>query len=386
MSDFIVNESNFIIEDDLYESSFVSEGFMLPDGIVFGEKLDEAPSWELYLSEDLQFRLLVVKEALAEQWVDGHLIPQSALMPMELKDGVFYLLISPSSLKLQRLSQCRFNGSMRYAFSFYSALQHTRTLDAEHSLRDGIFCELYSVMLPCYTLVPPVADRALFRNALRGKNDSESLLSPEEMGGSGGLAYASCVKDLRDHGYAVPAEHPLLESGEPVDDFFMGKVKIGQIITGPLCIRRQYQIFDTSADYYVLLIDKLWGDALLHTTILSRITLNTVPLNGRAVYVLTLPKRQALEALDDRSFGYDRHSMMDLAQAVRRTRAAVPQADLKDGLYVEKLGMILPLSFSAEFYDDGKVMWDIIQQGPFSSAPLMQDIAYDILSVARSSD
>ena len=102
MSDFIVNESNFIIEDDLYESSFVPEGFMLPDGIVFGEKLDEAPSWELYLSEDLQFRLLVVKEALAEQWVDGHLIPQSAFMPMELKECVYYLSISPSSLQLQR--------------------------------------------------------------------------------------------------------------------------------------------------------------------------------------------------------------------------------------------------------------------------------------------
>lgn len=386
MSDFIVNESNFIIEDDLYDSSFVPEGFTLPDGIIFGEKIDDAPSWQLFTSEDQRFELLVVKEELAQKWVDAHLIPQSILMPMELKDGVYYLLINPASHKLCRVTSIRFAGSLRYAYSFYSALQHTRALDPDNSLRDGIFFELYSVILPCYSLVPPVADRALFINALRGKNDEESLLTPEQMGNNGGLAYSSFIHELKKRGYAVSNEQPLLESGEPIDDFFSGRSVKGQMITGPLVVRRQFQIFDTSSSFYVLLIDKLWGDALLHTSLLSRITLNTVPLCGRATYVLTLPKRQALEALDDTHYGYDKYSMMDLAQAIRRTRAFVKNCDMAEGLYCGKLGLVLPLKFNEEKHDDGKLMWNIIQKGPFSSAPLMQDIAYDILSVARSED
>ena len=386
MSDFIVNESKFIIDDDLYESSFVPEGFTLPDGIIFGEKIDDAPLWQLYISEDERYNILVAKEELVEKWVDGHLLPQSMLMPLELPDGTCYMLISPASHRLCRVTQIRFDGSLRYAMSFFSALQHTRSKDADNSLRDGIFCELLSVILPCYSLVPPVADRALFKNALRGKNEDESLLTAEQMGGNGGLAYAAMIRDLKDKGYELPEVQPLLESGEPIDDFFNGNSIHGQIVTGPLVLKRQYQIFDTSSSFYVLLIDKLWGDALLHTTLLSRITLNTVPLCGRATYVLTLPKREALESLDNTHYGYDKYSMMDLAQAIRRTRASVPACDLSCGLYSSKLGIVLPLVFNATEHDDGKVMWNIIQKGPFSSAPLMQDIAYDVLSVARSQD
>ena len=135
-----------------------------------------------------------------------------------------------------------------------------------------------------------------------------------------------------------------------------------------------------------MLIDKLWGEALLHTSLLSRIALNTVPLNGQATYVITMPKREPLEALDDTHFGYDKYSMMDLAQAVRRTRELVKKCDMKRGLYCGKLGVIFPVKFNDDTHDDGKLMWDIVLKGPFASAPLMQDIAYDILSVARSED
>ena len=386
MSDFIVNESNFIIEDDLYNSSFVPEGFTLPDGISFGEKIDDAPSWQLYSSEDLRYELLVVKEELAEKWVESHMLSPSVLMPMDLNGSVFYLLINPASHHLRRVTTIRFDGSMRFAFSFFSALQHTRTLDPQTSLRDGLFCELYSVILPCYSLGPPVADRALLKNALRGKNEDESLLTPEQMGGNGGVAYASFIRELKEHGYNVSDEQPLLTSGEPIDEFFSGSMAKGHIITGPLIIQRQYQLYDTSSSFYVLLIDKLWGEALLHTSLLSRIALNTVPLNGQATYVITMPKREPLEALDDTHFGYDKYSMMDLAQAVRRTRELVKKCDMKRGLYCGKLGVIFPVKFNDDTHDDGKLMWDIVLKGPFASAPLMQDIAYDILSVARSED
>ena len=55
MSDFIVDESRFILEDDQYDSSFVPAGFTLPDGIVFGEKTDDARLWQRYSSADRRF-------------------------------------------------------------------------------------------------------------------------------------------------------------------------------------------------------------------------------------------------------------------------------------------------------------------------------------------
>ncbi len=381
MSDFIVDESRFLLDDDEYDSSFVPAGLTLPDGIIFGEKLDDAPQWQLYSSADRRFDLLVVKPELAQKWDDASLLPPEALMPLEVGGAEYYLLITPSSHALKRVTQVRFQGSQRAAWAFFSAMMRTRAQDTETSLRDALYCELFNVMLPCYSLVPKVADRALALNAMRGRNDPENLSSPDEMQG-GGVSFSSFSSDLRAHGYEVAGVQPYFEPGEIIEDFT--GIKKGSMVTGPLALRPQYQIFDTSSSSYILILEKLWAEALLSTSLLNMISLNSIPLGGHLVYALTLPRRKALEALDDRHYAQDMRSLFEVAQAVRRTRAAVPKADLKNALWVQDLGILLPVEFTSGSGDDRSLITEVLSGGPFAAGPMLDDVASDIRLVAVS--
>ena len=381
MSDFIVDESRFILEDDQYDSSFVPAGFTLPDGIVFGEKTDDARLWQRYSSADRRFDLMVVLPELAEKWTEVKLLPQEALLPLNVNGNDYYLLISPSNLRIKRASQVRFKGSTRYALQYLAATMHTRIIDTQSSLRDAIYSELYGVMLPCYGLLPPVADRALFLNALRGKNDPEDLSAPSEE--TGGLSYDFAVSELKQRGYMVPESGPLLFSGETAD--FPGRP--GLLITGALCVREQYQIYDTASPNYLLVLDKLWAEALMSSPLLNSMTLDHIVLGGRQMYTLTLSKRFALEPLNDRHYGHDRHSIIELAQAIRKTCATFPKADLGKALYVQELGSLLPLSFSSSDEKKGReTILEILAHGPYAQGPLLDELAEDALFIAGRCD
>lgn len=380
MSDFIVDESRFILDDDQYESSFIPEGFSLPDGIVFGEKTDDAPSWQRYSSADRRFDLLVILPELAEKWAGQRLLPQDALLPMSVSGKDYYVLISPSSLRLKRASQIRFKGSERYAMQFLSAMLHTRQIDTDTSLRDALYAELYGVMLPCYGLVPPVADRVLFCNALRGRNDPEDLSLPDEE--AGGVSYEFAKKELEGRGFRSFEARPFFVAGETAD--FPGRRSL--LVTGPLCLRAQYQIFDTASSKYLLLLEKLWAEALMSTPLLSSMSLDPMVLGGRQVYALTLSKRFALEPLDDRHFGHGRHSFIELAQAVRATRAALPKARLSDALYAQEIGALLPVSFSDGGKGGRETMSEVLSNGPFAQGPLLNDQRRDAELIAGSCD
>lgn len=380
MSDFIVDESRFILDDDQYESSFIPGGFVLPDGIVFGEKTDDAPSWQRYSSADRRFDLLVVLPELAEKWAAQKLLPQEALLPVSFNGHDYYVLISPASLRLKRASQIRFKGSSRYAMQFLSAMMHTRQIDTDTSLRDAIYVELYGVMLPCYGLVPPVADRALFRNALRGRNDPEDLSMPDAE--AGGVSFEFARKELEGRGYGRQQARPFFVSGETAD--FPGRPSL--LVTGPLCLRPQYQIYDTASSKYLLVLEKLWAEALMSTPLLSSMPLVPMVLGGRQVYALTLSKRAALEPLDDRHFGHALYSFIELAQAVRRTRAALPKARLDDALYVQEIGALLPVSFSDGQKGGRETMSAVLSEGPFAQGPLLDDLRRDAELIAGSCD
>jgi hypothetical protein len=380
MSDFIVDESRFFLDDDQYDSSFIPAGFTLPDGIVFGEKTDDAQSWQRYSSADRRFDLLVVLPELAEKWAEQKLLPQEALLPISVNGKDYYVLISPSQLRLKRASQIRFKGSRRYALQFLSALMHTRQIDTDTSLRDAIYVELYGVMLPCYGLVPPVSDRALFRNALRGRNDPEDLSSPGDE--NGGVSFEYARTELEGRGFAKTSEKPFFVSGETAD--FPGRRSL--LVTGPLCLAPQYQIFDTASSKYLLVLEKLWAEALMSTPLLSSMSLDPMVLDGRQVYVLTLSKRFALEPLNDRHYGNDRHSFIELAQAVRRTRAAAPQSRLGDALYVQEIGALLPVSFKDGGKSGRETMAEVLSEGPFAQGPLLDDMSRDAELIAGSCD
>lgn len=382
MADFIVDETRFIIDDGEYDFWFFEEGFRLPDGIVISEKIDETDQWQLYASLDSRYTILAAKAELARKWLEGGYLKEEDLWHFPHGNEDYYLLINPAGLKLQRINQTHLGKSRRFALSFLAAFNNTRGLDTDVNLRDAIFCELHCVMLPSFTLLPKIQDRVLFENALR-KPQKEGEVISDVSEGSGGLSFFSVRKLLKEYGAELEKVVPYLESGEPIDDFIQVKDK-GGIITGPLVLRKHYQIFDTNCDTLLLMLDELWTNALLHTSLISQMSLVSINIDGQKLAVLPFDKRKALEPLDDRHFGMNKDDVIEVAQAVRRTRTALPKAKLDNALYIQEQGILLPESFETEEHDDKLLMRDITINGPFAMAPFLDDHKVDAILIATS--
>lgn len=122
---------------------------------------------------------MAVDQKLHDNWVKSSLLEENAFQKQNIDGNNVYLLFSPSSHRLCRLTNVRVNNSLRYALSLYSAFANTRSHDLDSNLRDGIYYEFHSVILPTYSLVGKVSDRALFNNALRSPTDVEDLTAPD---------------------------------------------------------------------------------------------------------------------------------------------------------------------------------------------------------------
>ncbi len=137
-------------------------------------------------------------------------------------------------------------------------LQTQISHDLDSNLRDGIYYEFHSVILPTYSLVGKVSDRALFNNALRSPTDVENLTAPDGLNASLSFVYVKNILNKKKLANELPS--PLLESGEVADDFLMLGKK-NSLVIGPLVLREHYQVFDTTSDSYILLMDSLWAEA-----------------------------------------------------------------------------------------------------------------------------
>ena len=207
----------------------------------------------------------------------------------------------------------RVNNSLRYALSLYSAFANTRSHDLDSNLRDGIYYEFHSVILPTYSLVGKVSDRALFNNALRSPTDVEDLTAPDGLNAYLSFGYVKNILNKKKLANELPS--PLLESGEVADDFLMLGKK-NSLVIGPLVLREHYQVFDTTSDSYILLMDSLWAEALMSSSLINQIVLNSIPLFGKKYYFLSSKKKVALENMDDRHYAINQHDAIELALAL----------------------------------------------------------------------
>ena len=378
MSSFIVDESKFMISDEESNAFFTSE-YKLASGIVIGELEDESDSWQLYISADGRHYILAVLPELHDKWVASRLLKDRDFECIEVDSRKIYLLFSSSVHRVTRLTNIRINKSLRYAYALFSAFIHTRQLDLDSNLRDGLYFESRSVILPTYSLVGNVSDRCLFENALRGKNDPEKLTAPDGLNDS--VSYFYFRKCLTEHGFTLNKNEPLFETGEIVDDFLLGE-ESNSMITAPLIIRDHYQLFDTTSDSYILMIDSLWGEALISSNIVNQIQMNSFPINSKRYFVLSFKKDQIIECMNDRHGGLNKENAFELTEAIRRTRTLLPECDLTSALYIQKLGYLLPEKFTnADNTNDRDLLVDCLTYGPFAMAPLMDDINHDLVTI-----
>ena len=373
MTDVVVNESRFVVDmSDEIKDHALRGGMVLPDGQVVGDQIDRSDAFQIYDTRDGSFILLVTGRELASRWIAEGFLPERAFGRFTGEDGKeLWVLYSPTSLILQRVTACRAYGSLRYALAFAAALFKARILDHGVNLRDGIFCELYGVILPAYTKTRAVADRALFENVL-SRSERENLSSPDEMGKSHGLNRFSLKEELREASLTLAPVEPYLENGEILDDFIEGAG--GLYATGYLVLDEQYQIYDTGSDTLVLLMENRFAGSLVERGLIREMELSAISVGGLYLRALALSKRFALERVNDRHFGLTAAGAFKFASAVARTRARVPDASLEDALYSEELGLLLPVRFEGDGSQDGALVREVVSVGPFAMAPFLEDV------------
>lgn len=376
MTDFIVNESKFIVDMDAKTDAFLSAGEILPDGLQVSDMLDNAAVWQIYATEDNSALILAVMPDLAQRWVADGYIKENAIFHHISGGRAVSLLISPSSLIVSPVTAVRFEYSQNYARSFFCALFNSRLKNQEINLRDSIFFELYGVLLPTYTLTRNVADRAIFNNA-SGLSLTEDLSSPEDLTDPG-VSYPYLLKVLRDMNCHVCPNEPYLMQGERVDDFLT--VDDEAIITGPLVIREDFQLFATDSDKVVLLMENAFALRMVEAGLIEQMDLKSVQLGFGLLRALVLNRRFAVECLDDRHYGLTVNSALKLAVTIYRMRVKNAQASLKGGLYIEEKGIILANNSAAEI-NDAAMMRSIMFEGPFALAPFSYDEIDDAVTL-----
>ena len=376
MTDFIVNESKFIVDMDEKADSFLSAGEILPDGLQVSDMLDNAAVWQIYASEDNSALILAVMPDLAKRWVAEGYIKESAVFHHVSGGREVALLISPSSLIVSPVTAVRFEHSQNYARSFFCALFNSRLKNHEINLRDSIFFELYDVLLPTYTLTRSVADRAIFNNA-SGLSLTEDLSSPEDLADPG-VSYSYLLKVLRDMNCSICSCEPYLMHGERVDDFL--SVDEDSIITGPLVIREDFQVFATDSDKVVLLMENAFALSMVEAGLIEQMDLKSVQLGFGVLRALVLNRRFAVECLDDRHYGLTVNSAFKLACTLHRMRVKNAQAGLGEGLYLEEKGIILTKDSDSEM-NDAALMRSIMLEGPFALSPFSYEEIDDAVTL-----
>lgn len=382
MSEYIINESRFVIDisDELKDHALES-GTVLPNLTIVGDQIDRSDSFQIYDTQDGSFNLLVVKKALALKWLENGFIPKKALYFYTNDQGdELVIIFSPSSLILQRVNTLRAYGSLRYALSLSAAMFRTRSLEHDISLRDGIFLELYGVVLPCYTKTRAVADRALFANVL-SKDQSEDLSSKEELGSAHGLNRLSLKEELYKVKISLPNVEPYLEVGELVDDFVHKGA--GLTVSSYVLLDENYQIYATSDDSFILLMENSFASSLIERGLLSQIDLGNVSFGGIYLKALCLSNHFALEKVNDRHFGLTQSGAFKFALAVRRTRQLCPDARLDNALYSEELGLLLPSSYDGNGTSDAQLVREVVSVGPFANAPFLEEIIESAVKIVE---
>lgn len=379
MPDFIVDESQFILNMDQDSDNYLQADQVLANGIIVSELVDYSDYWQLYISKDGNSHILAVAPKLAKQWIAQKYIKARAFFKIEHQDEEIYLLISPSSLILQSVNQIKFYDSKRYALSFAAAMFNSRIIDHNINLRDGIYCELYSVILPSYSQARAVADRAIFINAI-GKNIEENIQSPKEMPNPG-LSYFSVRQELKNASIELNNIEPYLQSGETLDDFI--KTTEPLYVCGVVALHEKYQIYHVNSDIQILLMENSFAQDLIDAQLIRQMDLATIQLGFKTVKALSFKKYQALDVLNDRHFGLTKQGALEFAQAVRRTRAHLPYASFKDAIYVQEYGLLFPVDFTNKDVEDDIFVRDIVKEGPFASCAFLEEHVFDAARLAK---
>lgn len=194
---------------------------------------------------------------------------------------------------------------------------------------------------------------------------------------------------------------PYFQVGEPVDDFVQLDPKA--IITGPLVLKAQYQVFATNSDVVLLAMSQAWAEELIARNYITAMDLKSVYVGREQLRIIALSRRYAVESLGHRHFGIAAPDAYALAVNLRRAVAQHPENDLEHALYLQEYGLVLPTRFDV-FGADGSInlpegqlvnqasalaqadaiITDAVLHGPFAQGPFLDEVLIACRAIVAS--
>jgi cell division protease FtsH len=142
-------------------------GFKLPDGAKARVTLFEGADWQI-LDTQGGGRALVVREALAQRWLDAGLIDDGTFNSFQFGDQQLQSISCGPSQTLCPVSEAKSPDNKAEALAFALALKATRDIDADSALQDALYVEKITRLLPTYSISSRTGDDVVLGYWLTG--------------------------------------------------------------------------------------------------------------------------------------------------------------------------------------------------------------------------
>lgn len=142
-------------------------GFKLPDGAKARVALFEGADWQI-LETQGGGRALVVREALAQHWLDAGLIDDGTFSAFQFGVQQLRSISCGPSQTLCPVSEAKSPDDKAEALAFALALKATRDIDADSALQDALYVEKITRLLPTYSISSRTGDDVVLGYWLTG--------------------------------------------------------------------------------------------------------------------------------------------------------------------------------------------------------------------------
>lgn len=137
--------------------SWFPKGYVFTPQDEISRALSGDSQWQIFATTSGR-RLFVAKSALAERWVELKLIGDEIFTPLEYGEESFCFFSCDSDYKLEQITGNSYAKSKPDAISFAHSINASRQICQACSFHDAIYVEIYSRLLPTFTLTSEVSD------------------------------------------------------------------------------------------------------------------------------------------------------------------------------------------------------------------------------------
>lgn len=141
--------------------------YLLTKGVILRGLLRAGESWQIYLTQN-QARVLVVTAELHEFWKNLGIIDETLFEYYLFNKTPYFFFYSDEEYDLSCISEIRDFVTLEEALSYAIALKETRNILPVIPLRNGIFIERISRILPMINEVEPISDEIILGTWLTG--------------------------------------------------------------------------------------------------------------------------------------------------------------------------------------------------------------------------